>query len=290
MTAGFTLIAAAQIQVLIDNSANPEKPRLHAEHGLSFLIDVQFKNETARILLDTGPLPRLLIQNANYLNIDFSTVNAIVLSHGHHDHVGGLLKILPRIPSSTPIIAHPNAFLPKFAYRPYLKSIGAPFSPTALQTRNAVLLQTAEPISILDGVKTTGEIERTIPYEEVTGFYTLQNNWLIADYLLDDQSLILHLKDKGLIIICGCAHAGLINTITHAQHIMNTESIYAVIGGFHLKNATPQRINTTANALHEFNVKLIAPCHCTGSQAIQKFTSAYRQQCCPLRVGDSLTL
>ena len=283
------MITAAKIHVLIDNSANSDEPRLHAEHGLSLLIDVQLKDESARILLDTGPLPHLLLQNAKYLNIDFSTVNAILLSHGHYDHVGGLLTILPHIPSSTPIIAHPDTFLPKFAYRPYLKSIGAPFSPMALQTRNAMLLQTADSVPVLDGVKTTGEIERKTPYEKVTGYYTLQINHLIPDYLHDDQALILHLKKKGLIVICGCAHSGLINTITHAKHVMKTDTVYAVIGGFHLKNATSQRIDATADALRQLNVKQIAPCHCTGSKAIQKFTSSFKQQCRPLRVGDVLT-
>lgn len=283
------MITAAKIQVLIDNSANPQKPRLHAEHGLSLLIEVQLKDESARILLDTGPLPHLLLQNAKYLNIDFSTINAIILSHGHYDHVGGVLTTLPRIPSSTPIIAHPDTFLPKFAYRPYLKSIGVPFSPLTLQTRNAMLLQTAEPVSVLDGVKTTGEITRNTPYEKVTGYYTLQDRHLITDNLHDDQSLILHLKNKGLIVICGCAHSGLINTITHAKHIMNTDSVYAVIGGFHLKNTTPQRIDATAKALQKLNVQQIAPCHCTGLKAIQKFTSSFKHHCRPLRVGDTLT-
>ena len=289
MRRGQSLINTVRIQALIENNANPQKPRLHAEHGLSLLIDVQLNDESARILLDTGPLPHLLLQNANYLNIDFSTINAIILSHGHHDHVGGLLTTLPALTSSTPIIAHPDAFLPKFAYRPYLKSIGVPFSPLALQTRNVILLQTAEPVSVLDGVKTTGEIARNIPYEKVTGYYTLQNNHLITDNLHDDQSLILHLKHKGLIVICGCAHSGLINTLTHAQHIMNTDSVYAVIGGFHLKDATPQRIDATAKALQNLNVKHIAPCHCTGSKAIQKFTARFKHRCRPLRVGDILT-
>jgi 7,8-dihydropterin-6-yl-methyl-4-(beta-D-ribofuranosyl)aminobenzene 5'-phosphate synthase len=137
---------------------------------------------------------------------------------------------------------------------------------------------------------TTGEIERKTPYEKVTGFYTLLDNRFIADHLVDDQSLILHHRDKGLIIICGCAHSGLINTIAHAQHIMKTDTIYAVIGGFHLKNATPQRIDATTQALRELDLKLIAPCHCTGSKAIQQLTSIFGKYCHPLCVGDSLRL
>lgn len=284
------MIDAAHIQVLIDNNTNPQQPTLQAKHGLSFLINAQLKDETVQILLDTGPSPQIIIENAKQLNIDFTEINAIVLSHGHYDHTGGLLSILSRVSPSTPILAHPNIFHPKFAYRPHLKSIGVPFSPEILTTCNGVLLQTLTPISIVNGVTTTGEIERKTLYETVTGFHTLQNNRFLVDHLIDDQSLILHLKGKGLVIICGCAHSGLINTILHAQHIVKTDTIYAVIGGFHLKNATPQRLDATTHALRELDVKLIAPCHCTGPKAIQQFESMWKQHCRPLHVGDSLRL
>lgn len=284
------MIDAAHIQVLIDNTANPHQPSLQAKHGLSLLIQARQKDETVHILLDTGPSPQILIQNAKHLNVDFAKINAIILSHGHYDHVGGLLSVLPHVSTSTPILTHPNIFHPKFAYRPHLKSIGAPYSPEILKSYNGVLLQTPTPVSIVNGVTTTGEITRKTPYEKVTGFYTLQKNRFLTDYLLDDQALILQLKGKGLVIICGCAHSGLINTILHTQHIMDNATIYAVIGGFHLKNATPQRIDATTQALRELDVKFIAPSHCTGPTAIHQFTSIWKQQCHLLRVGDSLRL
>lgn len=284
------MIDAAHIQILIDDNTNPQQPRLQAKHGLSFFIKAQIQNETIQILLDTGPTPRLIIENAKHLNVDLTTINAIILSHGHYDHVGGLASVMSQVSSSIPIIAHPNAFHPKFAYRPYLKSIGAPFSPTVLETNNGVLLQTCNPVSIIKGITTTGEIERTTRYEKVTEFYTIQDNFLISDHMIDDQSLILHLKGRGLVILSGCAHAGIINTIRHAQQLMKADKIYAVIGGFHLKNASSQRISATINALCELNVNMIAPCHCTGSKAIQQFTSMFELKCQPLRVGDSLIL
>lgn len=145
-----------------------------------------------------------------------------------------------------------------------LRFIGATSTFSELKNYRGVPLLASNPVLIADDITTTGEIERVTSYEKVNGFLTVEQGQFISDSIMDDQALVINLEGKGLVVVTGCAHAGIINTVLHAQKIMETEKVYAVLGGFHLVNATMKRIRRTIKNLKKFNIKFLDPCHCTG--------------------------
>ena len=152
------------------------------------------------------------------------------------------------------------------------------------------MLLVENPITIVDGITSSGEIERSTVFEEVEGFWKVDHDLYIKDIMLDDQSLIINIGTKGLVIIAGCAHSGIINTIKQAQRITRISRIYAVLGGFHLKDADDQRLEATIEELLTLKPIIIGPCHCTGSTAVRRFTEIFNDSCKPLRVGEILEL
>lgn len=276
----------SKLTVLVEDSLSaPRKARGHeAKHGLSILVEIP--KPQISIMMDTGQSPSILLHNMEILDVSLEKVDAIFLSHSHYDRTGGLLGILKEMNRNIPVIAHPDVLNPKFKLVPNLEYIGSPFKPSELEFSRGILLA-GNPVVIAEGVVTTGEIERITPYEEFQGFWTVENGRFIKDTLRDDQALILSLEDKGLVVVSGCAHAGIINTIRHAQKLMGVKKIYAVIGGFHLIDCREDRIKTTINDLTEVNPDFICPCHCTGSKPIRKLTETFKQRCRPLKAGDA---
>ena len=276
-----------QLTVLVDDSRNSAKPEITAKHGLSLFIKLKVGRRIVNLLMDTGPSADIVLKNAQKLGIDLRKVDFIVLSHGHYDHTGGLLGVLKYIDKKVPVILHPEALEPKFVVKKKrLKKVGVPFPISELGESRCVLSLNRWPSSIMPGVWVSGEIKRISPFEKVKGFKVRYGGKLLRDNMLDDQALFVKVKDKGLVVVSGCAHAGLINTIKQARRITGSDGLYAVVGGFHLAGASARRIKATVDELHKADVKFVMPCHCTGKKAISKFVEALGEKCQKIRTGD----
>jgi 7,8-dihydropterin-6-yl-methyl-4-(beta-D-ribofuranosyl)aminobenzene 5'-phosphate synthase len=265
---------SAQITTLSENTAG--RMGLLAEWGLSILIEA----DGCKILLDTAQ-GLSAAYNAITLGIDLSQIDKIVFSHGHLDHTGGLLYILKMIKGKVEVIAHPDIWALKYARRSeqMVDYIGMPFPREAAETLGASFNLTKEPAWISENIVTSGEIPMITEYEKIDPIlYVKDKSELKPDPLWDDQALFIK-SDKGLIIILGCAHRGIINTIRYAQNLTGVEPIYAVIGGTHLISASPQRMDLTIAELSRFGVQRLGVSHCTGLPAsvklAQKFGEAF---------------
>lgn len=277
------------ITILVEDTIDKRKKALGmlAKHGLSILIN-RIKPQTS-ILMDTGQSSDILLHNMKMLDLALDKLDIIFLSHGHYDHTGGLLGIYNKIKRNIPIIAHPDVFRPKFKTTPHLKYIGCP-SRLAQIELNTNVLSSRNPVPIADGIITTGEVQRTTSYEKPKGFWTVKNEIFVEDMLVDDQALILNIENKGLVILSGCAHSGIINTIRHAQILTGVKKVHAVIGGYHLKNSSEETICKTLEDLVKINPAFIYPCHCTGSKNVQRLSRFFGKRCNPLKTGVILEI
>jgi len=277
-----------KLTVLVEDSVN--KPDLTAKHGLSFLIETTSAGSNSRILMDTGPPPDIALRNANLLKADIRNSDAIVISHGHYDHAGGLVEILRNIHRPTPVVIHPEAFAPKFSLKPDLKFIGPDFDERSVREARGIILLSRNPVPIATGVITTGEVSRETDFEKVEGFWTLKDERFTQDQMTDEQALVINVREKGLVIVSGCAHSGIVNTVRHAQKVAGTNDIYAIIGGFHLEGADDTRIQATVDQLLRIQPKWLYPCHCTGSKAMNRLLDSFGEHCKTTRTGDIIEL
>jgi 7,8-dihydropterin-6-yl-methyl-4-(beta-D-ribofuranosyl)aminobenzene 5'-phosphate synthase len=234
------------------------------EWGLSILVE----SDEAKVLFDTGQSVSA-IHNAKLLGIDLSQVDKIVLSHGHFDHTGGLKHVLGEIGREIEVIAHPDIWQAKYNTSESGESryIGIPFSRTELESLGAKFRLTSEPVAISDSIMTSGQIPMVTDYEEIESFLAVKEDGNFKpDIFRDDQALVIK-TPPGLVVILGCAHRGIINTLYHAQKISGVKKIDTVIGGCHLLNASEERIWLTIAALKELGVGRLGACHCTGTAA-----------------------
>jgi len=279
-----------RMTIVVENSSSLNHSSVLAMHGLSVFLDLGISQDRMKLLWDTGASSEVLLHNADALNIRLQNLDMICLSHGHYDHTGGLMGVLKRIGRRVCVLAHPDIFLPKLKNRSALKFIGLPFSRAEAEAAGANFLEARSPVEIAPGFTSTGQVPRIESFEKVEGFSTLRDGEYCPDTIQDDQALAAILPDKGLVVITGCAHSGVINTIRHAQKITGVEKLYAVIGGFHLMNADDQRIDDTAEALNELGPAIVRPGHCTGHRAVCKLQDALGERCQPLSSGEFIQL
>lgn len=251
------------ITTLSENTAGA--PFLLAEWGLSILVTT----DEANILLDTGQSTSASY-NAAISGVDLSKVDKIVISHGHFDHTGGLQQVLQQMRKEVEIIAHPDMWAPKYARRldDTKRYIGIPYQRQELESLGAHFNLTTEPTKITDNIMTTGEIPMITDFEEIEPdrFFVKEDSGWQPDKLLDDQALIIN-TELGLIVVTGCAHHGLINTLYHARQLTGVKQIHTVLGGCHLVGASIERISLTIAALKELDVQRVGVSHCTGMPA-----------------------
>jgi 7,8-dihydropterin-6-yl-methyl-4-(beta-D-ribofuranosyl)aminobenzene 5'-phosphate synthase len=283
-------VKTVQITVLIEDSNSLTKPDLISKHGLSFYVQTKIGDNTVTVLMDAGPSSDALMHNVDSLGVNLEDVDVVVLSHGHYDHTGGLLEALNQIRKRVPVIAHPTLFEPKLKLMPHLRLIGAPFRVSDVESAGGVPILVADPVKIADGITTTGEIPRTTEFENVRGFWTVNKGRFVDDAIIDDQSLVIDVDGKGLIVVAGCAHSGIIDTIKYAQKITGNSTVYAVLGGFHLTGADAKKIQYSVDELEKLNIAFVGPCHCTGKEATKKFAEAFGDHCRPLHSGAAIEI
>ena len=272
-----------KITTLTENTANYG---FLAEWGLSILVEV----DGYRVLVDTGR-SFSTVYNAQLLGIDLATVDRIVISHGHADHTGGLRKVLERS-GEKQILGHPDIWASKYVKRSEEKELyaGIPHSREELESCGARFKLVREPVHITERVMTTGVIPMISGYEEI------ENNILVKragklhpDPLADDLALIID-TDFGLVVILGCAHRGIVNTLRHAQNITGNRLVYAAIGGTHLFRASEERIDRTIKDLREMGIQRLGASHCTGFRASSRLAQEFEDIFFLNNAGTQLTL
>ena len=270
-----------QITILIENTAC--KAGLKTEHGLSFWIE--YGNN--KILFDTGQSESILY-NAKTLDIDLAQTDAIILSHGHYDHAGGLPSVI-NIALNAKIYLHPAATEPKFSKNVSgVKSIG--MSDSAKKAiRGRHVIWTATPAQLFPGIAVTGQVPRMNDFEDVGGAFFVDENCQKPDDLLDDQTLFIE-SAKGLIVVLGCAHSGVVNTLDYISKSTGQNKIYAVVGGMHLLRASRMRIANTIEAFKKYDIQKVVPLHCTGRKAMEDLKHALGNKCMFLGAGGRISL
>lgn len=267
-----------------------------AEHGLSLLVTVSHGEEKHTILLDTGYTKVGVLHNMELLGIKIEEIETIVISHGHMDHTGSLYGILDKIPGRLPLVVHPGAFqYPRYTRQPDGSKNLWPRTLVRdeLEQKNVEIMESETPTSIADDmVMVTGTIERITKFEKGMPNALVEIDGEIEqDPIIDDQALVINLKSKGLVIISGCAHAGIVNTAMFAQKITGEENIYAVIGGFHLSGPFFEKIHDeTIHELKKMSPEVVMPLHCTGRKAIQRFEQEFSSGFVLNSVGSKMML
>jgi 7,8-dihydropterin-6-yl-methyl-4-(beta-D-ribofuranosyl)aminobenzene 5'-phosphate synthase len=292
-----------------------------AHHGLSLLITAYIGNDRRTLLFDAGPEGETFLRNAKILGVQLSEVEAVVLSHGHWDHAGGLISAIHEISKGqdnrgkgrhgdaemgrrgdavreeVECYVHPGMFAERALQKPDGELIRFEQVPNMeeLTQAGAKVINTEEPQLVADGTfYVSGEIPRRTEYE--TGFpghvrrASDGQGWEPDPLILDERFISVHVKDKGQVVFSACSHAGLVNVLMHARSVFPEVDLYGVIGGLHLSGATEKIIPQTVADLRQFDLRLIAPGHCTGWRALNAMSPVFGDELVPLAVGKRFSI
>jgi 7,8-dihydropterin-6-yl-methyl-4-(beta-D-ribofuranosyl)aminobenzene 5'-phosphate synthase len=310
-------VDSAEITILIDNSIDVslpsselvwrhplayDRPQLLAEYGFALLVTLSRQGQTVSLLYDAGVGTNTLLHNMAVLGIAPGTVRAIVLSHGHIDHYGGLAALLPQLePPPLPLVLHPDAWRDrKVVFQNGYELPMPPPQRSAFTHPHVTLHETRAPSLWLDDtVLVTGQVARTTAFEQGMPGHMARTAagdeagaaWEDDTSIWDDQAVVLHVQGKGLVILSGCSHAGIINMVRYAQQLTGIAPIHAIVGGLSLSGMVfAPVIAPTVEALAAIAPDIIVPGHSTGTQAIQEIAHALPDAYVPTCVGTRLRL
>jgi len=267
-----------------------------AEHGLSLLVTVFQNGQKHTVLFDTGYTKVGVLHNMEQLGLNIEEIETIVISHGHMDHTGSLYGILEKIPGTIPLVLHPGAFqYPRYTRTPdgSKRLFPQTLVKNDLEQKNVEIVESKTPITIAnDTIMVTGEVERTTPFEKgMPNALVEKDGELVFDPFIDDQAIVLKLDNKGLVVISGCAHAGIVNTLMFAQKTTGEQKIHAVLGGFHLSGPFFEKFHEpTVEALKKIDPDVLMPMHCTGWKAIHRFQKEFPESFVLNSVGSKVML
>jgi len=267
---------------------------LMAEHSLCLRIRYFINEESHDILLDVAENKVSLANNLKILNVDLQKIEAIILSHGHEDHTDALPWAITQVKKEIPIIVHPDAFLTgKTTIDNGIRiSNVSPKRATITNHHNRLIESKTPYLSQDEHYLVTGEIPRLTSFEQPPqGATLIREGKTEKDLILDDQAIVFSLKGKGIVVISGCAHAGIINTVNYAKKLTGLDTVYAIIGGFHLPPSQQDHvISQTIEALQTINPEIIIPMHCTGFYSISSIQQIFKERCVISCVGSTFLL
>jgi 7,8-dihydropterin-6-yl-methyl-4-(beta-D-ribofuranosyl)aminobenzene 5'-phosphate synthase len=266
---------------------------IYAEHGLSFYVVVRKGYSSYSLLFDFGVDGNVLLHNLHVLGIDPKTVDALVLSHGHFDHYGGLMALVEKLgPSAIPFYAGEGAFTKRFSKRDGEEITDLGRLERERLERKAVRIEETESIrEIIQGAYLTGKIEMRTAYEKVPESLLVEREGRIErDDFREERALFFSVKGRGLVVLSGCAHRGIVNTVREAVELSGVEKVYAIMGGFHLINADEERIIRTIEEIKALSPTYLVPMHCTGFEALVAFSQIMSENFIANTVGTTYSL
>nr|MDO8086748.1 MBL fold metallo-hydrolase [Candidatus Sigynarchaeum springense] len=264
-----------------------------AEHGLAAWVEIKHGDQADSILFDTGGMNASLLHNLGRMNLKLSDAGKVIISHGHFDHTGSLLKVIPELKHGCELIIHPFSYVQnhmvttvgnedvpladfskavrelkkarKVTHEVKLPSLDKPQVEKLASERGVKLVEGGQPVKVCPGTATSGEIELFDPREVTPGFYLLKSKADVVKHTFRDEiALFMNVKNKGLVVLTGCGHTGIVNTIRHAQKLTGIDRVHAVIGGFHEEMSAEADIERTIQALKSFEPAIVCGMHCTG--------------------------
>ncbi len=256
------MITSLNVTVVVNNFIS--RSGFKGEHGLSLLIDMDHDGVKTRMLWDTGQSPETLLVNLNALKVELSEISTVAISHGHYDHVGGLLGFLDHSSGNVQVLVSQWAWGERLNNSANLKPIGIGFTSNEVTEHGGLVVDITQPYRICEQVTLSGPIKRIESCEVNNSFLRKTDQGLVVDTFQDDMSLVLDLGHQGLFIITGCCHSGIINTVEHCMKITGNSRLKGIIGGLHLINADEERMVKTRNFLRETGLSFLAPLHCSG--------------------------